>query len=943
NLSPAQTGGIQVNPGQSGATQPDQSQNTNTLGAPAAAHSGHALPSQNAFSLGSGGAGGSQTSPSSLTPVPSSPPPTITGATPPGNDAQSAPIATDPRHGADSQGATGSKDAAEAPAPAHDNAADQANQAGHTNQDSQNATVAQSAEEIAKLASAAAAAAAHEANAAAAPVDSAGGTPPATSPRQLKPVPATRPVPLTPPPAVAGPNAPATPTAPAPSTPPAIPAPPAVAAPPVQAAAPRVTAVPLPQAPARAQIAPLNQPAGSSALVRQNTTTTGDTAVIPRPSHRGAASPEESQPPSTENRVLYGLAAAPLLAAGLLKALGRHRRRQLWNRVFGRRPVTASGDGAVAEESIRVGAGEVEVWFLDLALRGLSAGLAERGRGVPAAYAVRLRNEGIELLLGKPNDPDDPTAAPPAPWFTAADGRSWNFPRPAIVDVDAQAAHRRFAPYPGLVTLGAVTSPASPVGTAAPVTDRLMIDLEEAHGLIGLDGPPEVRRAVLAALAVELATNSWSDRMTVTLVGFPGDLTPLAPARVRHVRTLDEILPSLEIEAVERAKALAAAGLDSVLDGRSRASQASSFPPHFVIVSEEPHAAILARLSAVATTAARVGLGFVVAGDVVGATWQLTVSSDGRITAPLLGIEAKAQLLPEEQYAAVLGLFRAVCDIEGTEVTAEPVHQSVGYSAPLPDEPPAVYVGLLGSLEVTGVGDIEPERTALLNEALIFLLHHRDGVHPRVLAAALWPRGATADVAEATFARLATWLGDDPTGQPNLYTDDDGRLRLGAYVWSDWDVFVSLQSRALYDASIQDQTQRDEMLRAALDLVRGPYLADREPNRYGWLAYEVAEAQVPAVIADTALQLADSCIGADESEAAIEAVKAGMRGSPDDEELWRGLLRATAATHDHERLRGAIEGLYKRTWYVHGVQGLHPRTEALVNELMPDWREVLAA
>ncbi len=68
-----------------------------------------------------------------------------------------------------------------------------------------------------------------------------------------------------------------------------------------------------------------------------------------------------------------------------------------------------------------------------------------------------------------------------------------------------------------------------------------------------------------------------------------------------------------------------------------------------------------------------------------------------------------------------------------------------------------------------------------------------------------------------------------------------------------------------------------------------------------------------------------------------------MRGSPDDEELWRGLLRATAATHDHERLRGAIEGLYKRTWYVHGVQGLHPRTEALVNELMPDWREVLAA
>jgi hypothetical protein len=933
NLSPVQPGGIQVNPGQPGQSQSTPTQiaptpGTPTPSIPSTPRSNHATPTQSGFSLGSGG-GGSQTAPSSLTPVPSSPPPTITGATPSNNDTQST---QSPPNASDSQDSAGGTPADTSSADS--TSADGTDSTAGGDQGSAatgpaNATVDQSADEIAKIASAAAAAAAGDQNAA-----------------DAAPDPATAPITTAPP--AAGPAAPA-------------------------AAPPRATAVPLPKAPERAQIAPPGQSSSSTALVRQGTKTAGGTAVVPRPSHRGATSPEESQPPSTENRVLYGLAAAPLLAAGLLKAIGRHRRRQLWNRVFGRRPVTASGDGAVAEESIRVGAGEVEVWFLDLALRGLSAGLADQGRSVPAAYAVRLRDEGIELLLGEPVDPDDPAVAPPAPWFTAADGRSWNFPRPAIVDVDAQAAHRRFAPYPGLVTLGAVNSLAAlsstarssgalsskalspalitpvsaprtpPTASAASGTDRLMIDLEEARGLIGLDGPPEIRRAVLAALAVELATNSWSDRMTVTLVGFPGDLTPLAPARVRHVRTLDEILPSLEIEAGERAKALAAAGLDSVLDGRSRASQASSFPPHFVIVSEEPHAAILARLSAVATTAARVGLGFVVAGDIVGATWQLTVSSEGRITAPLLGIDAKAQLLPEEQYAAVLGLFRAVCDIEGTEVTAEPVHQSVGYSGPLPDEPPAVYAGLLGPLQVTGVGDIEPERAPLLNEALVFLLHHRDGVHPRVLAAALWPRGATADVAEATFARLATWLGDDPHGEPNLYTDAEGRLRLGAYVWSDWDVFVSLQSRALYDASIRDQQQRDGMLNAALDLVRGPYLADREPNRYGWLAYEVAEAQVPAVIADTALQLADSRIAAEQGEAAIEAVKAGMRGSPDDEELWRGLLRATAATQDYERLRGAIEGLYKRTWYVHGVQGLHPRTEALVNELMPDWRAILAA
>jgi len=667
---------------------------------------------------------------------------------------------------------------------------------------------------------------------------------------------------------------------------------------------------------------------------RQPGTAAHQEAVSPaRSSHRGTHAPEESQPPSVDNRVLFGLAGAPLLAAGLYKALGRHRRRQLFNRISGRRPVTPTGDAAVAEESIRIGSREVEVWFLDLALRGLSASLAEADHPIPDAYAVKLRTEGIELMLSRPSKPDDPVQ-PPAPWAVAEDGRSWNFSRPRITDVDAQAAHRRFAPYPGLVTIGGVG------------TDRIMIDLEEARGVVGFGGHRERRRAALAALAVELATNSWSDRMTVTLVGFPGDLSPLAPARIRHVPTLDDLLPALESEAAERVTALAAAGLASVLDGRSRASQAGSFPPHFVVVAEEPHPATTARLIDIAATASRVGMGFAVAGDVPGAAWQLEVSSEGRLSARQLGIDVDAQLLPDDQYVAVLGLFRSVCDIEGTELPTGLVHQSVGYGGPLPDEPPAVFAAMLGPLELSGTSVAQsdktlPDKTPLMREALVFLLHHRDGVHPRVLAAALWPLGATATVAEATFARLASWLGDDPHGEPNLRTDEEGRLRLGPYVWSDWDMFQSLQSRALYDPAAGSREQRDQLLRVALDLVRGPYLADREAGRYGWLAYEVAEAQIPAIIADTSLRLADSLTSVGLAEEAIEAVKAGMRGSPDDEELWRGLLRATAATGDTERLRGTVEGLYKRTWYVHGVQGLHPHTEALVDELLPAWREVV--
>ncbi|HEX4788670.1 MAG TPA: bacterial transcriptional activator domain-containing protein, partial [Actinospica sp.] len=603
--------------------------------------------------------------------------------------------------------------------------------------------------------------------------------------------------------------------------------------------------------------------------------------------------------------------------------------RQLWNRAGGRRPTTPTGDAAVAEESIRVGAGEVEVWFLDLALRGLAAELHKRDRALPRAGALRLRAQGIELLLAEALDPMGPEQAP-LPWYTAADGRSWNFPRPAIGQVDADAARQRFAPFPGLVSIGTAGEDGE---------DRILVDLEDTAGVLAVSGPREQARALISAMAVELATNAWSDRMSVTLVGFPGDLTPLAPARVRHVKVLDEVLPMLEAEAAERTEALSHAGLDSVLDSRVRATQAGSFAPHFVLVAEQPHPAILSRLISVAPRTARVGMGFVVAGDVAGAAAGLEVGEDGSVRAPGLGLEAHGQLLPENQYAAILGLFRAVGDVEGVPLSggAGGVARvaGVGYTGPLPDEQPSVFVRVLGELETTGTGMAEPERAPLLHEALVFLLQHRDGVHPSVLAAALWPRGTTAEVARATVDRLGEWLGADPRGVPNLIVEPDGRLRLGRYVWSDWDRFESLQSRALYDAEMQSPVQLDHLLSAALDLVRGTFLANRARGRYGWLAYEIVEAQIPAQIADTALRLADARIANGAAEKAIAAVEAGLKASPDDEELRRGLLRAVFATGDVPRLEEAIADLRDRTWRVHGVRELHPRTEALIAELAP--------
>ncbi|WP_158102394.1 hypothetical protein, partial [Streptomyces cacaoi] len=92
---------------------------------------------------------------------------------------------------------------------------------------------------------------------------------------------------------------------------------------------------------------------------------------------------------------------------------------------------------------------------------------------------------------------------------------------------------------------------------------------------------------------------------------------------------------------------------------------------------------------------------------------------------------------------------------EATEAGSGP-----GFRADLSDGGrPAVYVRLLGSYEVHGLPEPQEERSAQLHEALALLLLHRDGVHPRVLGSALWPRGVTDEVRDALVERLRAWLG----------------------------------------------------------------------------------------------------------------------------------------------------------------------------------------
>lgn len=611
----------------------------------------------------------------------------------------------------------------------------------------------------------------------------------------------------------------------------------------------------------------------------------------------------------------YELAAASLLSAGVLAALGRHRRQRLWQRAFGRRLAAPKGDAAVAEQALRLGADDPAVQLLDTSLRQLSAALAAQRKALPTVFAAHLGETHLDLWVAPP-DPD-----PPAPWVSADDGQVWRMPAAAVASLEPGDA---LAPYPGLVSLGTNEN------------GRVLADLEVAHGLVALRGPSDTVRAALAALAVELVTNRWSDGMRVTLVGFGSGLEAIAPERVVVAQTLEEALPELERRGAELTHELAARGIDSVLTGRSSGRDPDTWAPHYLIMGAAPTTAEAERLVALARTRHRTALGFVVAGDVPGASWTWEVTQEGRMRTGVLGFDLAAQLLPPPQYEAIVALFRGSegdAPITPPEAAVPPAHLVPGTRA-------AVEVGLLGPISASASGPIEPERLALATELVVYLAAHPAGVHPNVLAAALWPRGAPAEVREAALARAREWLGTDVSGQANLVTDPDGRLRLGAGVRVDWQVFRALVAQAGTGPAARGGSAgvSADCLEQALSLVRGQLLDGRDAARYGWLATDDFAYEVTALVADTAHRLSALRLAWGDADGAMTAARDGLRLAFEDELLWRDLLRGAHATGDEDVLRAVVSEISARVALDEVMPRLAPETEALIDELLPSWR-----
>jgi DNA-binding SARP family transcriptional activator len=239
-------------------------------------------------------------------------------------------------------------------------------------------------------------------------------------------------------------------------------------------------------------------------------------------------------------------------------------------------------------------------------------------------------------------------------------------------------------------------------------------------------------------------------------------------------------------------------------------------------------------------------------------------------------------------------------------------------SARLDDGLPEVEVAVLGPVEIRGAARSFSRRAA--SELVVYLALHPLGAPNDVWAAALWPdRSVAASTLHSTASVARRALGSSTEGSDHL-TRCRGRLRVGPSVGTDVDRFVRAAS-----------SPDPRCFREALSLVRGRLfdgscLAD-------WAVLDGTYAALESMVTSTALKGAAAALRHGRGEEAEWMIRRGLRVSPYDERLYRGLLRAIEGTGNRLGLRSVMAELLHLAADGEGAT-LHPETEALYRALV---------
>jgi nucleoid-associated protein YgaU len=368
----------------------------------------------------------------------------------------------------------------------------------------------------------------------------------------------------------------------------------------------------------------------------------------------------ETQPPNTPNTHntrnihhtpqgavspigVFGAGGA-LLAGGVLGALLVARRRQSRNRRPGR-TIAATTPELVPFEAAVLAHGRpglASAQFLDAALRSLSAATAADLDGrLPDVVAVRHGGGQLNLRLSAAH-----RGPAPAPWTVDESGLWWSIAAEQELPVTAANASSYLAPLP---TLAAMGSDSDGYGW--------LLDCERA-GAIALTGDPDRCLDLARFLAAELAVNTWSDHLSVTMVGFGQELVALNPARLRYSADLEAVAEALSRDGVDAVDACTSIGLD-VRTGRMRDLCGDTFMPQVLLVAPDlcdGSTRLADLLEMAATHQGQAALAIILAGDCAlsgRASWTMHLTEEGHLLGSELGLDLIANQLPSREAAGL--------------------------------------------------------------------------------------------------------------------------------------------------------------------------------------------------------------------------------------------------------------------------------------------------
>lgn len=573
---------------------------------------------------------------------------------------------------------------------------------------------------------------------------------------------------------------------------------------------------------------------------------------------------------------------AGLLASGLLAALAVARRRRP-----GGEP---DEDARETEADLRLAADPDRAEALENVLRQLTAACDEAGVSIPSAYAAVVGPDSVELHIA----PAVPDAV--AGWEPAEDGAVWRF----VDDIASLEPPAEALPaYPSLVSLG-VDSQGRDV----------LVDLASSGGLITIGGDLHVGSEIVTSLALQAAVSPWSRSVRVLATGLPKAIADVA----EHISMVTDV----DVAAGELED-----GRDNdVLTGRQRDDQIT-----VVAVGSQVSGSALQRLATVAGSHS--GTAAVAVGEHDAARWRLHVDENGTLDVPQLGLAVTANRIGAQHAESVAALFASA----GLTSRAGE-DERIAIALPRREGDDAAWltatarVGVLGPILIDGPGEPDERRATVLTEIIAFLALHPEGVHPTVLAGAVWPLGVTPEVRDANIERARVWLGSDRDGGHRLRESLDDRLSLGPDVVCDWDAF-----RQLVIASRRAEFPRDEidLLRRALKLVRGPAFEDAPRGRYAWAATLDLHRTIGELVIDAALRLASLMQDGGDPAGASAAAGAILRLYPTHDEAWRIVLRSRHAMSGASGVSAAVVQLEAAL----SGEPMDPTTAALVDELLP--------